>query len=258
MGESIKSRRTRRSGFWTYALLGASLAFLSNVAYQVWRKPAELVGAFEGGLHKTPQETWRAYGAEFEAKSTALLAPELLAALAQAETGGNPIARTYWRWKWTTDLARIYAPASSSVGLFQITDGTFEEAKQFCVSEGRVRKGIENGCWPSALRTRLLPSHAIEMTAGRLHWHVEKIAGSTAKRRGAALRDKRRLAAVVHLCGPQRGESFARSGFSLKGLGRCGDHDAAAYVRKIERLSDRFRTLRADSRVSAGEFASTP
>ena len=29
------------------------------------------------------------------------MTPELLAALAQVEGSGNPVARTYWRWSWS-------------------------------------------------------------------------------------------------------------------------------------------------------------
>src|SRR6266511_4004546 len=60
-----------------------------------------------------PAETWRPYGARFREHSTHAITPELLAALAQAESDGNPVARTYWRWRLTWHPFAIYEPASS-------------------------------------------------------------------------------------------------------------------------------------------------
>jgi len=37
------------------------------------------------------------YGPLFRRHSTVVITPELLAALAQVEGAGNPVARTYWR-----------------------------------------------------------------------------------------------------------------------------------------------------------------
>ena len=230
-------------GFWTFVMIGGALAFAGNIVYQVWRKPTELVGAFDARFFKTPSATWKAFGSAFESKATATLAPEFLAALAQAETEGNPIARTYWKWRWTSDVARIYAPASSAAGLFQMTDSTFREANRFCLVGGEARRVEDGACENSSLYSRLIPSHAIEMTSARLHWHVQRILRG-ARRARANLRDRWRLATVIHLCGTGRGESFARARFNLSSLGRCGDHDAAAYVRRVERLTEKFKALR--------------
>ena len=72
-----------------------------NWMYHVIRKPAELFFPVSGALAKTPPETWRQYGPLFRAHATAVITPELLAALAQVEGGGNPVARTFWRWRLT-------------------------------------------------------------------------------------------------------------------------------------------------------------
>jgi hypothetical protein len=64
-----------------------------------------------------PAETWRQYGALFREYSTHAITPELLAALAQVESDGNPVARTYWRWRLTWHPFAIYEPASSAVGM---------------------------------------------------------------------------------------------------------------------------------------------
>ncbi len=59
------------------------------------------------------------------------MTPEFLCAMAQVESSGNPFASPKWKWQRTTDIKKIYAPASSAVGLLQYTNGTFKEAKQF-------------------------------------------------------------------------------------------------------------------------------
>src|SRR3954454_13957120 len=75
------------------------LVALTNLVYQVIRKPTELFAFVGNALDKQPAETWRQYGPLFRAYSTSTITPELLAALAQVESSGNPVARTYWRWR---------------------------------------------------------------------------------------------------------------------------------------------------------------
>src|SRR5438876_5037 len=101
-----------------------------NWTYQLIRKPSELFFPVSGALAKTPAETWRQYEPLFREHSTAIMTPELLAALAQVEGEGNPIARTYWRWHVTSNPFDLYRPASSAVGMYQITDATFREARR--------------------------------------------------------------------------------------------------------------------------------
>ncbi|MGH7416689.1 MAG: hypothetical protein ACREKB_02795, partial [Candidatus Rokuibacteriota bacterium] len=79
-----------------------------NWMYQVIRKPTELFFPVSGALAKAPSETWRQYGSLFRAHSTAVVTPELLAALAQVESTGNPVARTYWRWQLTWNPLALY------------------------------------------------------------------------------------------------------------------------------------------------------
>src|SRR5262249_22202841 len=85
-----------------------------NWVVQVVRKPTEVFGAVSGSLGKVPAQTWREYGPLFEEHSTSVVKPELLAALAQIESSGNPVARTYWRWKFSWNPFEIYRPASSA------------------------------------------------------------------------------------------------------------------------------------------------
>ncbi|MHC2376907.1 hypothetical protein ACVIHA_001282 [Bradyrhizobium liaoningense] len=117
------------------AILLAAVALL-NTAYHVVRKPTELFAVVGHALDKEPAETWARYGPLFRTYSTATITPELLAALAQVESSGNPVARTYWRWRWSFNPLAIYRPASSAVGLFQMTDPAFAEAARFCVRGG--------------------------------------------------------------------------------------------------------------------------
>src|SRR5512139_206564 len=84
---------------------------VANLTYQVARKPTELFFPLSETLHKTPGETWDAYGHLFRRHSTPVISAELLAALAQVEASGNPVARTYWRWSWALDPFEVYRPA---------------------------------------------------------------------------------------------------------------------------------------------------
>ena len=154
--------------------------FVANIMYQVFRKPTELLTLLQSGFHKAPEETWDSYGRVFKEKSTYIMSPDLLAALAQAESNGNPLIRTYWKFKFTTKLDHVYAPASSAVGIFQITEGTFAEAKHFCIRGGQVLhegEGRADNCWGNMIYSRLVPSHAIEMTSARLHFYTRQILG---------------------------------------------------------------------------------
>ena len=87
-----------------------------NWMVQVARKPTEVFFPISGSLVKTPAQTWRQYGPLFAKHSTAVITPELLAALAQVEGSGNPVARTYWSWRLSWNPFEVYRPASSAVG----------------------------------------------------------------------------------------------------------------------------------------------
>src|SRR5206468_1302385 len=138
-------------------------------------------------LAKTPLETWRQYGSLFREHSTAVIAPELLAALAQIEGAGNPVARPRWSWRPSWNPFELYRPSSSAVGMFQITDAAFRDAKRYCIHD---------------------------------------------------------LAAVIHLCGPARGQAYARRGFQPSGQ-RCGTHDPAGYLAQVNALKRLFARLAA-------------
>lgn len=211
-----------------------------NLVYQVAHKPTELLFPFDSTFDKTPAGTWRNYAPLFREYSTATITPELLAALAQVESDGNPMARTYWRWRLTWHPFAIYQPASSSIGLYQMTDAAFADARRYCIRHHAV---VTDGCWLTGLYSRLVPSHAIELTAIFLD---RAVAAILARRAGAASpRQVQELAALIHLCGAGPGEGFARRGFRLTSGERCGGEDAAAYLARVETMKQQFQRLAA-------------
>ena len=87
-----------------------------------------------------------------------------------------------------------------------------------------------------------MPSHAIEMTAARLHEHlVQTLGPERAGRTG--VRSRERLAAVIHLCGPARGAAFARRGFRVAARGGAARTTSAAYLARVERFTLSFERL---------------
>jgi hypothetical protein len=236
-----------------FAVLGATLIALwfgINWIYQVVRKPSELFFPVSGVLYKMPEETWDTYESAFRRHSTSTIAPEFLAALAQIEASGNPVARTYWRWSMTPRAFDVYRPASSAVGMYQLTDGTFAEARRYCIHDHVV---VEDGpwhdihsCWFNSLYTRVIASHSIELTSAYLDRGVAQ-ALANARITKATLRQKEDLAAVIHLCGAGAGERYARRGLRLTPRQRCGDHDVRAYLNRVQGMKTVFLRLGADS-----------
>ena len=216
-----------------------------NWLYHTVHKPSELLFPLDNALDKDLVETWREYGPLFREHATAVITPELLAALAQAEGSGNPVARTYWRWRASWNPFDWYRPASSAVGMYQITSGTFQAAKRYCIHDHVV---VEEGpwhnvrsCWFNSLYSRLLPTHAIELTAALLDREVGQAIGS----RYAPLERKQDLAAIIHLCGDSAADGYARRGFRFTGGQRCGDHDPRRYLAQVNALKRQFVRLAA-------------
>jgi hypothetical protein len=61
----------------------------------------------------------------------------------------------------------------------------------------------------------------------------------------ATLQRKQDLAAVIHLCGASVGNVYAARGFRLNPHQRCGDHDVAAYLLRINVMKRQFARLAA-------------
>jgi hypothetical protein len=202
----------------------AVLWLVLNWGYQVVRKPSELFFPVSGAFYKTPTQTWDQYESAFRRHATSVITPEFLAALAQVEGSGNP------------------------VGMFQMTDGTFAEARRYCVHDHQVVADGPwhdwNSCWFTSLYTRVIPSHAVELTAAYLDSRVRDIvARRNARLTGAQLRD---LAALIHLCGAGAGARYASRGYRLSRGQRCGDHDVRAYVNRVNAMQRRFTALAAE------------
>jgi hypothetical protein len=245
-------RALRRKSAITQVIIGLAavltLSLATNWIYQVIRKPSELFFPVSGTLYKTPSETWRQYAPMFLRLATTVITPNLLAAIAQVEGSGNPVVRTYWRWSWRPQPFEVYRPASSAVGMYQITDGTFAEARRFCINNHTV---VEDGpwnswhsCWFNSLYARVVPAHAAELTSAYLD-HV--VAGTLERHRmiSATLQQKQELAAVIHLCGGGVGDDFVRRRFRLSDGQKCGDHDVRAYLARVDAMKAVFARLAA-------------
>lgn len=219
---------------------------LVNWTYQVVRKPSELFFPVSGTLYKTPAETWAEYAPLFKRHATTVMTPALLAAIAQVEGSGNPVARTYWRFAWSRQPFEIYRPASSSVGMYQMTDGTFAEARHFCIRDHHVAtEGAWNdwkSCWFNSLYARVVPGDAVELASAYLDHSVASIL----ERHGMGslpLSRKQELASLIHLCGAGAGDDYARRGLRLVPGQNCGSEDPRRYIARVESMKQYFERL---------------
>jgi hypothetical protein len=257
--KSPRLRRWRRRARWARAKLARTpliariaggLAILlvllavfalTNLLYHVIRKPTELFFLVGHRLDKEPSETWRQYGPLFRTYSTHSITPELLAALAQVESSGNPVDRTYWRWRFSFNPFAIYQPASSAVGLFQMTDPAYAEIARFCIRDNAV---TDSGCGFGPY-IRAWPSHSAELASIYLDRNVAAVlarAGDVA----ATPQQKQDLAAFIHLCGGGPATAYARRHFQMMAGERCGDHLVSAYVARVNALKRQFLGIAAD------------
>lgn len=223
------------------AVVFIAMFSVANLVYHVVRKPTELFYPLRSALDKSPAATWRDYGELFREYSTANVSPELLAALAQSEGAGNPVAHTYWRWRLTWHPFGIFEPASSAAGMYQMTDAAFDDARRYCIRDHVV---VDTGCVLRDTYMRVVPSHAVELAAIYLDRNVAAVLGEL-PRRAASRQQKQDLAAIVHLCGAGPAAAFARRGFRLAADERCGDHDAASYLARVTAMTQLFAALGA-------------
>jgi hypothetical protein len=226
----------------------AGVALAVNGIYQVLRKPTELFFPVSGALNKLPTETWSRYGPLFKEHATEVTSAPFLAALAQVEASGNPVARTYWRWSWRPHFFELYRPASSAVGMYQITDGTFAEARHLCIHDHRVvREGPWNdwhACWMNALYSRVFPSHAVELVSAYLTATTDDLLARY-HRGNATLQQRQQLATVIHLCGAGAAAGYVRQGLHAAAGERCGDQNVAAYLGRVQAMTRLFARLQA-------------
>ena len=131
--------------------------------------------------------------------------------------------------------------------MYQITDGTFEVARHYCIHHHVLRReGPWNdfgSCWFTGLYLRVLPGDAVELTAAYLDLEVATTLAQHHPR--AAPSEVRHVAAVVHLCGAGAAELYVRRGLRFSEGERCGDHDPRVYVARIDRMYAVFAGLAA-------------
>ena len=241
---AVRKFHVARPAIWIAAIAAIVLLGLTaiNLVYHVIRKPTEIFAFISSEFDKTPADTWRHYGSLFRAYSTAAVSPELLAALAQVEGAGNPVARTYWRWQLSWNPLTLYQPASSSVGMFQMTDAAFAETRGFCIHDHIV---TEDGCRLNWLYFRVVPSHAVQLAAVYLDRNVEMIVAEHIDARPNP-EQKRELAAINHLCGAGVANAFAQRGYRLLAGERCGEHVVTTYLVRVKAMEREFRRLSAN------------
>ncbi|MDZ4662293.1 MAG: transglycosylase SLT domain-containing protein [Pseudomonadota bacterium] len=227
-------------------LMVVGILVFGNFALQLIRKPTELLSFLGLSSKKTPRSTWYTYGEDFLKNATPIVTADFLAAIAQVESAGDPVAQPAWTMNLSREFFRWYSPASSAVGLMQITEGNYQEAKNLCIRGGQVvRAGLwyeADSCWFNSLYSRILPSHSIEMAAAYMHFQVEAILKKL-KKSEVAIEEKQRLAAIIHLCGKVRGFTYASDNFSFRRFQTCGSHDARSYLAKVLRYKSLFLGL---------------
>lgn len=254
-GFARRLRRWRRGGRWArrtfakapravrlaaIAAVVIAAVVVVNFVYHVVRKPTELFFFVGHRLDKEPAETWRQYGPLFRTYATKSIPPELLAALAQIESSGNPVDRTYWRWRFSFNPFAIYQPASSAVGLFQMTDPAYAEISRFCIRANAV---TETGCGMGPY-IRAIPRHSVELASIYLDRNVAAVfarAGDVT----ATPQQRQDVAAFIHLCGGGPATAFARRRFRMMAGERCGDHLVAAYISRVNAMKRQFLQLSA-------------
>jgi hypothetical protein len=157
------SFRALRAAPFVLQIVGAAIVSIAlwasaNWVYHAIHKPTEFLSPLSSGLAKTPSQTWREYEPHFRKYATVVIAPELLAALAQVESAGNPLAQTYWQWHLTWHPFELYRPASSAVGMYQITDATFAQTKRECLYQPSISEDdfmrVLGLCWFGGLSPR--------------------------------------------------------------------------------------------------------
>jgi hypothetical protein len=62
----------------------------------------------------------------------------------------------------------------------------------------------------------------------------------------ATAREMQDLAALIHLCGAGAGNAYVRHGFRAAAGERCGDHDVAGYLARVNGMKRVFARLAAD------------
>jgi hypothetical protein len=126
--------------------------------------------------------------------------------------------------------------------MYQMTDAAFAEAQQYCIHHHTV---VEDGCASHGIYSRLVPSHAVELTSVFLDRNVTAILAHRSKGT-ASHQQKQEFAAIIQLCGGGPAKAFALRGFHLLAGERCGHHDVAAYLAQIDAIKQKLLRLAAE------------
>ena len=232
---------------YQFATLLLVFFIAGNMTLQIIQKPTEILSFFLGHQTKNPKQTWESYSDILYRQATTTIPATYLAALAQAESGGDPYSSPPWKLDLKKSWKQIFAPASSSVGLYQFTSGTFKAAKKYCIHNNKLARSTVwsdiNGCWFNSLYFRFSASDSIELASAYLTNYVQRLLG----KKRTSLRNRKRLASIIHLCGVRIGKKFVRNNFKLKRIRKCGTHSVSRYVRRIENLERKFKILARNS-----------
>ncbi len=214
-----------------------------NWLYQIVNKPVYVAAFFNGGFDKNVDGTWRTYENLFKEYATKDITAEFLAGLAHIESKGDSFAVSGWRFRITSNLLKIYSPASSAVGLMQYTKDTFKDARRFCFENGAVTANLNSDsrkCKFNRFYSREIPSSVIEMTSARLHYYSNQLVEKYHIK--ATVAEKQKLASVIHLCGKRKGRDFVKMHFDFKKIGKCGAHQPHFFYQQIKRIQDSLKT----------------
>ncbi len=132
--------------------------------------------------------------------------------------------------------------------MYQITDGTFAEARHLCIHDHHVvHDGPWNdwhACWMTGLYFRVIPKDAVELVAGYLTANTDDLLARYPHSH-ATVQQRQQLATVIHLCGTGAAAAYVRQGLHTTPGQRCGDQDVAAYLGRVQAMTRVFARLRA-------------
>ena len=221
---------------WGVSLVVFILLSVVNLLLQIYKKPTEVLSVIYEGETLRLEQNWFKYQDIFKAHSTEYVEAETLASIAQVESGGRIWASPKWQWNWTWDYQQIFAPASSALGLMQITSGHMQTVSRYCEQEGKRNSLCEKQKWWS----RLLPSHSVHLAAV----YMDKTLRGMVKQMGGINNQQRvDVAAITHLCGDKKAWTFVKDNFRFQSFSYCGAHKASRYVGRVKRLHKRLKRL---------------
>ncbi len=213
--------RNRWGLILTSLIMGAGVNFI----YQIYRQPTEILSLVYPGKSSTLEETYERYMETFHHAATPTVRPELLASIAQVESSGRVWASPPWEFKIGRGWDRIFAPSSSAFGLMQITKGHHQRVGEMCL-KGRDSSSL---CQDHKVWSRIFPSHSIKMASVYIEKSIKKYINNKNYPEDKLVK----AAAIAHLCGEGRLDSFIAANFTFKNFKTCGSHNAVKYVNTV-------------------------